>query len=239
VGNTLCAQLFTAATPAGQSAPANTIQAALNIILNPTSNVGAVYQLAAPVAAFQPALTAAPSDWTFGFSQPPPTTFADALNSSTVFMGDSITAYWPLLDNNQGIPGNHASEMLARFQTDVMGHGYARVVILAGTDDIVLPIAASSDALNQIASMAQMASGAGMQVILCEVTPLVGDSYLNAEVVTFNAALINFAATNNYLLVDYYTPMARQPQYFNSDAIHPNAAGYTVMEAVLSSVLVQ
>jgi GDSL-like Lipase/Acylhydrolase family len=238
-GNTLCAQLFAAATPAGQSAPADTIQAALDIVLNPTSNVGTVYQLAAPVAAFQPALTAAPNDWTFGFSQPPPTTFADALNSSTVFMGDSITAYWPLLDNNKGIPGNHASEMLARFQTDVMGHGYARVVILAGTNDILVPIAASSDALNQIASMAQMASGAGMQVILCEVLPFVGDSYLNGEVVTFNATLINFAATNNYLLVDYYTPMAGQPQYFNSDAIHPNAAGYTVMEATLSAVLVQ
>jgi GDSL-like Lipase/Acylhydrolase family len=239
VGNTLCAQLFAAATPPGQSAPADTIQAALNMILNPTLNVGTVYQLAAAVAAFQPALSTAPSDWTFGFSQPPPTTFADELNSSTVFMGDSITAFWPLPVHDAGVPGDHASEMLARFQTDVIGHGYARVVILAGTNDILIPIAASSGALDQIESMAQMARSAGIQVILCELPPATyqGNDY-SPPIATFNTALIDFAASDNYLLVDYYTPLLGQPQDF-IDGIHPNAAGYTLMEAALSAVLVQ
>jgi hypothetical protein len=238
-GNTQCAQLFAAATPAGQSAPADTIQAALNIILNPTLNVGTIYQLAAAVAAFQPALSTAPSDWTFGFSQLPPTTFADELNSSTVFMGDSITAYWTLPVHDEGVPGDHASEMLARFQTDVIGHGYARVVILAGTNDILIPIAASSGALGQIESMAQMARSAGIQVILCELPPATyeGVDY-GPQMATFNAALTDFAASNNYLLVDYYTPLLGQPQDF-IDGIHPNAAGYTLMEGALSAVLVQ
>jgi hypothetical protein len=238
-GDTQCAQLFAAATPVGQSAPADTIQAALNIILNPTLNVGTVYQLAAPIAAYQPGLSTAPGDWTFGFSQPPPTTLAGSLNSSTVFMGDSITYYWPLPDNNAGVSGNHASEMLARFQTDVLGHGYARVVILAGTDDTILPIATSSDALDQISSMAQMARAANMEVILCELPPLTyyGVDY-DAQVDTFNTALISFAAINNYLLTDYNTPLLGHPEDF-IDGVHPNAAGYTLMEAALSAVLVQ
>jgi GDSL-like Lipase/Acylhydrolase family len=157
-GNTLCAHLFAAATPVGQSAPADTIQASLNIVLNPTLNVGTVYQVAAAVAV---------------------------------------------------------------------------------SNDILIPIAASSGALDQIESMAQMARSAGIQVILCELPPATyqGVDY-SPQIATFNAALIDFAASNNYLLVDYNTPLLGQPQDF-IDGIHPNAAGYTLMEAALSAVLVQ
>jgi lysophospholipase L1-like esterase len=153
--------------------------------------------------------------------------------------GDSITAFWPLPVHDAGVPGDHASERLARFQADVIGHGCARVVILAGTDDILIPIAASSGALDQIASMAQMARSAGIQVILCELPPATYQSVdYSPQIATFNAALIDFAASNNYLLVDYNTPLLGQPQDF-IDGIHPNAAGYTLMEAALSAVLVQ
>ncbi|HEY6767724.1 MAG TPA: hypothetical protein VI386_23470 [Candidatus Sulfotelmatobacter sp.] len=41
-----------------------------------------------------------------------------------------------------------------------------------------------------------------------------------------------------YLLVDYYTPLVGHPEDFK-DGIHPNAAGYVLMEAALSAVLVQ
>jgi lysophospholipase L1-like esterase len=129
--------------------------------------------------------------------------------------------------------------MLARFQTDVIGHGYARVVILAGTNDILIPIAASSGALDQIERMAQMARSAGIQVILCELPPATyqGVDY-SPPIATFNAVLIDFAASNNYLLVDYNTPLVGHPEDFK-DGIHPNAAGYVLMEAALSAVLVQ
>jgi hypothetical protein len=59
-----CSTLFAAATPAGGSAPQNTLDAALNIALNPGSNVAALFALAPMAAPFQPALTAAPPDWT-------------------------------------------------------------------------------------------------------------------------------------------------------------------------------
>ena len=81
-------------------------------------------------------------------------------------MGDSITAYWPLLDNNVGVPGDHTDNMVHRFPTAVLGNGYARVGILGGTNDILYPISDSGDALSAIASMAQMGRAANMQVIL-------------------------------------------------------------------------
>ncbi len=59
-----CNPLFSATTPAGASAPTNTLDAALNLARNPGVNVAALYTLSATSTAFTPALTAAPSDWT-------------------------------------------------------------------------------------------------------------------------------------------------------------------------------
>ncbi len=58
-----CSQFFGAATN-GSAAPANTLDAALNLVRNPGSNVAALYGLASASAAYVPALAKAPSDWT-------------------------------------------------------------------------------------------------------------------------------------------------------------------------------
>jgi hypothetical protein len=62
--STACSTLFAAATPAGGSTPANTLDAALNIALNPAANVSGLFALATSTGPFQPILTAMPSDWT-------------------------------------------------------------------------------------------------------------------------------------------------------------------------------
>ncbi|HWZ00297.1 MAG TPA: MBG domain-containing protein [Edaphobacter sp.] len=59
-----CTALFSATTPAGGTAPSNTLDAALNLARNPGSNVAALYTQSTASTAFTPALTAAPSDWT-------------------------------------------------------------------------------------------------------------------------------------------------------------------------------
>jgi streptogramin lyase len=59
-----CTPLFSATTPSGGTAPNNTLDAALNLVRNPGSNVAALYTQSTASTAFTPALTAAPSDWT-------------------------------------------------------------------------------------------------------------------------------------------------------------------------------
>jgi len=59
----LCSALFSAATPSGAAVPANTIDAALAIALNPALSPGALYALTPASPPFQPALTQAPNDW--------------------------------------------------------------------------------------------------------------------------------------------------------------------------------
>jgi len=59
-----CSALFTAATPSGGSAPADTIAALANIAHNPSLNVSTIYALSPTTPPFQPTLTVAPADWT-------------------------------------------------------------------------------------------------------------------------------------------------------------------------------
>jgi hypothetical protein len=61
-----CQQLFDATTPTYLygAPPTNTLQAMVNIANGPGNNVATIFGLAAANAPFQPALTAAPNDWT-------------------------------------------------------------------------------------------------------------------------------------------------------------------------------
>ena len=59
-----CSTLMTAANVTGTGGtPIDTIQAAINIAQNPGTNVAAIYGNSTPNAPFQPALSAAPNDW--------------------------------------------------------------------------------------------------------------------------------------------------------------------------------
>lgn len=171
-----------------------------------------------------------------GIANPPPT-FAPALNGSTVFLGASIVQYWPMPANNFGIAGQETSEMLARFPAAVLGHGFARVVILGGSNDITNRLNLTGTTIPNLAAMARMAQSAGLEVVLSQLPPITlnGVSY-NSQVVAANAAIRTLAIENGYLLVDYYTPMVGHPEYF-VDGEHPNVAGYTVMEAALAATV--
>jgi hypothetical protein len=59
-----CGRLFTAATPPGGTAPTDIASAVIDIAQHPGQNVAAIFALASANAPFQPALAAAPNDWT-------------------------------------------------------------------------------------------------------------------------------------------------------------------------------
>jgi Chitobiase/beta-hexosaminidase C-terminal domain/Right handed beta helix region len=65
-----CGLLFSIATPPGGSAPTDTMTAAIHIAQNPDNNVTGIFGLVAGDTPFQPALTAAPADWTLTLSTP-------------------------------------------------------------------------------------------------------------------------------------------------------------------------
>ena len=66
-GGSACGPLFAAATTA-QGAPANTLDAVLNIVQNPGSNVAAVFNAGGSQGPFQPVLSTQPNDWTMSIT---------------------------------------------------------------------------------------------------------------------------------------------------------------------------
>ena len=66
-GGSACAPLFSAATTS-QGAPTNTLDAALNVVQNPGSNVEAVFDAGGPQGPFQPVLSTQPNDWTMSIT---------------------------------------------------------------------------------------------------------------------------------------------------------------------------
>jgi streptogramin lyase len=62
-----CSPLFSAST-VGLSVPTNTLDAARNIVLNPANRVADVFNVASAEGPFQPALKAAPNDWTMSIT---------------------------------------------------------------------------------------------------------------------------------------------------------------------------
>jgi streptogramin lyase len=86
---TPCSQLFASTTPSGGSAPSNTLDAALNLVRNPGSNVGALYTQGTTSSAFTPALTAAPADWTLFISYT-----GGGMNSPSSLGVDSMGNVW-------------------------------------------------------------------------------------------------------------------------------------------------
>jgi lysophospholipase L1-like esterase len=163
--------------------------------------------------------------------------FSKSLNNTSVFMGDSITEGWPLPDHNEGIYGQTTAQMLARFNTDVIGHGYKRVVILGGTNDVNIPQVNVSDVAVNLDAMATMAEASGIEVILCKLPPI-NQSNLTERLTSVNQEITNLAQSKGLLLVDYFTPLSGHPEFFK-DGVHPNAMGYAVMEDALSEVVVK
>lgn len=170
-----------------------------------------------------------------------------------VFMGDSITEFWKTTDESffttnsfidRGISGQTTSQMVVRFSQDVVNLKPSTVVILAGINDIAQnngPISLE-DIMKNIASMAETAKKFNIKVVLCSVLPANKFPWrpeiLPAEkVIKLNKLIEDYAFKNKIVYVDYYSKMVDENQglksEFGDDGVHPNLAGYKVMEAII------
>lgn len=172
-------------------------------------------------------------------------------------MGNSITEGWlnkrPDFFNsknyiNRGISGQTTPQMLLRFRQDVIALKPAVVVILAGINDIAEntgPYSVEATSGN-IFSMCELAKQNGIKVIVCSVLPALEFQWRKGmepapKVVELNKIIKSYAEKNKLFYVDYYSAMVNDKMGLKdelcTDGVHPNEAGYAVMEPILEKQL--
>lgn len=242
-GGPVFAQATAAGAAAGKAKPADPAEAYWET-LNPyqRSQVERMYNDWAYLAKFREADKELPSP--------------QAGETRVVFMGDSITEGWGMKATatspargvffpgkpylNRGISGQTTPQMLLRFRQDVIDLKPKVVVILAGTNDIAENTGKMSpeETEGNIESMTELARASGIRSVLCSVLPSTEFWWHKglqpaSKIKALNEWIKNYAAKNEFVYVDYYSPMVNDEgglkKEFSPDGVHPNAAGYAVM----------
>ena len=168
-----------------------------------------------------------------------------------IFIGDSIIAGWNnhslFIENshyiNRGINGQTTSQILHRFQQDVIDLKPKFVVILVGTNDIAENLGPITfiDIKNNFISMIELAKANAIKVIICSVLPAY-QYYWNPKIkpvekiITLNAFLTSLANNTNVFYLDFYTSLEKENamnKVFSEDGVHPNSNGYSMMSEIL------
>jgi lysophospholipase L1-like esterase len=174
-----------------------------------------------------------------------------------VFFGDSITDAWgrnggtffpgkPYV--NRGISGQTTPQLLVRFRQDVIRLHPDAVVILAGTNDIAGNTGPSTAEMIQdnFRSMAELARANGIVVILSSVLPAAEYPWRKGlgpgpKIAALNQWLAGYCAGQGLVYVDYYSAMAGpdggMKPGLSKDGVHPNAAGYAIMEPLAQAAI--
>lgn len=188
-------------------------------------------------------------------TSPPPQHIA-ARSNLVAFMGDSITQFWApympvqakFTTINFGISGQTSTQMLARFQSEVIDASpeVGIVVIDAGINDFQLDYAGDPVTTDSVATMAHMAQQAGIRVIIASImlADYLPGGYVvptRAQVNAFNAQLIALCKANGYLYADFFTAMLLPDGTENFalylDGVHPTQAGYAAMWPVVLALI--
>ena len=174
-----------------------------------------------------------------------------------VFMGNSITEGWinqrPEFFNgrpyiNRGIGGQTTPQMLIRFRADVVALKPKVVVLLCGINDIAGNTGPSTLEMieDNIASMTEIALANNIKVVLSSVLPAYNFPWRpNMEpapkVMALNKWIKAYAAQKKVVYLDYFSAMVDErngmKSIYHTDEVHPNKAGYAVMEPLVEQAI--
>lgn len=189
-------------------------------------------------------------------------TLPEESEGRVVLMGNSITDFWPrrgahLFETHpeiigRGIAGQTSFQFLLRFRQDVIDLNPEIVVINYGTNDI----AENSGPYNEditfgnVCSMIDIAKANGIKVVVASCLPAEGFSWrpeikdAMIKIKSLNARVKEYAENRGIPFVDYFSELvnpegtAMDARYADeTPAVHPNAAGYAVMEKLLLEAL--
>ncbi|MBO2008963.1 GDSL-type esterase/lipase family protein [Hymenobacter negativus] len=176
-----------------------------------------------------------------------------------VIIGNSITEGWVKEDSvffrgktyeyvGRGISGQTTGKTLVRFRADVIDLHPAAVVILVGTNDIAENSGPYNPqtTMNNIMSMCELAKAHGIRVVLGSVAPSTDFWWrkgLNPapKILALNQQLKAYATQQHLAYYDIHTALKDEQnglkKAYGEDGVHPNMAGYRVMEPLLNQAV--
>jgi lysophospholipase L1-like esterase len=185
--------------------------------------------------------------------------------ADVVFMGDSITDYWPQPRFGAFFPGKRyvgrgisaqtTPQMLIRMRPDVIALHPKVVVILGGTNDIAGNTGPMTDDQieGNLASIAELAGANGIKVVLSSITPVSNyhmatpnavpqtTSRPLARVRAINNWMREYATAHKHVYLDYFPAMVDDKGLLRAelsgDDLHPNAAGYAIMAPLAEAAI--
>lgn len=180
-----------------------------------------------------------------------------------VFIGDSITANWTnpskgghpefFTSNNflaMGYSGKTTASLKKLFKASVINENPRQAVILAGINDVAQndgEYVPNEKIVENLAWMANEATKNGIRVVLCSVTPSTAFwwskdiSHPEKIIIELNKLIKALADEKGYAYADYHSALKNGSDgilsTYSNDAVHPNLAGYTVMEGIILPIL--
>lgn len=186
----------------------------------------------------------------------------DPLPSYMTASGENITIYFHpgFFSSNgyidKGISGQNTTQMRDRFQKDVLALNPKVFVVMGGTNDIAQ--GTSNDAIfDNIAYMASEAKAAGIEVVICSITPnnrnysAVG--WKSVYIEELNSRYEALCTAEGYAYCDYWSALVARDAseaavatdidhglkdcYKLYDDLHPGPDAYTVMEGIIKPII--
>ncbi|EGD57254.1 lipolytic enzyme, G-D-S-L [Novosphingobium nitrogenifigens DSM 19370] len=175
-----------------------------------------------------------------------------------IFIGDSITEWWLTTSPgmfaggivDRGIAGQTSPQILLRFYQDVVRLHPRVVHIMCGTNDVAGNTGPTSpeDYANAITAMADLAKANGIGVVIGSIPPASAFNWRPGyrpapQIAALNTWLKIFALQRGFVFADYYAAMVGpdggMKPGLSGDGVHPNAAGYAVMEPIAHASLAE
>lgn len=172
-----------------------------------------------------------------------------------VFMGNSITEGWVMTHPEffkkhgyigRGIGGQTSYQFLLRFREDVLNLQPKVLVLNYGTNDIAENTGPYNEDITfgNIVSMVELARYHKIKVILTSTLPARNFGWRPSvtdgmqKIRSLNARVKAYAKANKIQYVDYFGAMLAEDgegmdSRLTPETVHPNGAGYVVMEALI------
>ncbi len=171
-----------------------------------------------------------------------------------VAFGDSITAGTGLANPNEcypaklsgllnkpvvnaGYPGASTGELLDVFYNILDNNKPGYMLILAGVNDIIMGYGEDEAAIN-LRIMAQACIDNKTIPVIATLTPVFGGhGIFNSGVDRLNVLINQLCSDLNVALVDLNGAFGDNPLYIQSDGLHPNASGTSLMALTFYDVV--